>query len=66
MATLPTLSGQKGPDMDMIFNGTVTLEYFFAAALFGYAPNLIIRNLQQRAQKYSTDLRNSQGEGTQQ
>jgi hypothetical protein len=64
LATLPTLSGQKVPDMGMIFNGTVTLEYFFAAAIFGYAPNLIIRNLQQRAQKYSTDLRNSQGEGS--
>lgn len=63
VATLPSLSGHAGPDMGMIFNGSVTLEYFFAAAIFGYAPNLIIRNLQQRAQKYSTDLRNSQGDG---
>jgi hypothetical protein len=63
-ATLPSLSGQKSPDFGVIFNGPVTLEYFFAAAIFGYAPNLIIGNLQQRAHKYSTDLRNSQGEGS--
>jgi hypothetical protein len=64
-ATLPALSGQsvqKTPDLGVIFNGTVSLEYLFAAALFGYAPNLIFGNLQQRAGKYSTDLRNSKGE----
>ena len=63
-ATLPTLSGQKAPELNTIFNNTVTLEYFFAAAIFGYAPNLIIGSLQQRAQKFSTDLQNSKGEGS--
>lgn len=63
-ATLPTLSGQKAPEFGMIFNGTVTMEYLFAAAIFGYAPNLIIGNLQRRAQKYSTELQDSKGEGS--
>jgi hypothetical protein len=64
-ATLPALSGQhvlNAPELGTIFNGTVTLEYLFAAALFGYSPNLIIGNLQQRTRKYSTDLQNSRGE----
>jgi hypothetical protein len=64
-ATLPALSGQsvqKAPDLGAIFNGTVTLEYLFAAAIFGSAPNLIVGNLQQRARRYSTDLQNSKGE----
>ena len=64
-ATLPALSGQgleKLPELGAIFNGTVTLEYLFAAAIFGYAPNLIVGNLQQRAKKYSTALQNSRGE----
>ena len=65
-ATLPTLGGQKAPELSTIFSGTVTLEYFFAAAIFGYAPNLIIGSLQQRAQKFSTDLQNSKGEGAEQ
>jgi hypothetical protein len=64
-ATLPALSGQsvqKAPELGTIFNGAVTLEYLFAAAIFGYAPNLIVGNLQQRARRYSTDLQNSKGE----
>ena len=64
-ATLPALSGQSvqnTPELGSIFNGTVTLEYLLAAALFGYAPNLIVGNLQQRARRYSTDLQNSKGE----
>jgi hypothetical protein len=40
-ATLPTLSGQKAPDFGMIFNGTVTLEYLFAAAIFDAIPNVV-------------------------
>lgn len=63
-AMLPTLSGQKAPELDTIFNGTVTMEYLFAAAIFGYAPNLIIRSLQRSAQKYSTELQDSKGEGS--
>jgi hypothetical protein len=64
-ATLPALSGQsvqKPPELSDIFNGTVSMAYLFAAALFGYAPNLIVGNLQQRARRYSTDLQNSKGE----
>ncbi len=63
-ATLPTLSGQKAPELGTILNGIVTTEYLFAAAIFGYAPNLIIGSLQQRAQKFSSDLENSKGERT--
>ena len=64
-ATLPALIGQsvsKALELSTIFNGTVTLEYLFAAAIFGYAPNLIVGNLQQRARKYSTDLQSTRGE----
>jgi len=64
-ATLPALSGQnvlKASEIGSIFNGTFTLEYLFAAAIFGNAPNLIVGNLQQRARKYSTDLQSSKGE----
>jgi hypothetical protein len=64
-ASLPALSGQgvkNGPELNTIFNGTVSLEYLIAAAIFGYAPNLIVGNLQQRASKYSTDLQSSKGE----
>jgi hypothetical protein len=53
---------QKTPDLGTIFNGTISLEYLFAAAIFGYAPNLIVGSLQQRARKYSTDLQSSKGE----
>lgn len=42
---------------------TTNGDYLIAAAIFGYAPNLIIGTLQQRAQKYSTELQNSKGEG---
>lgn len=34
-------------------------EYILIAALFGLAPNLIIRSLQQRANRYSEDLQSS-------
>jgi hypothetical protein len=64
-ATLPALSGQSGQkvtELGTIFNGTVTIEYLLAAAIFGYAPNLIVGNLQQRTQRYSIALQNSKGE----
>jgi hypothetical protein len=64
-ATLPALSGQSmkdTPELNTILNGTISLEYLIAAAIFGYAPNLIVGNLQQRASKYSTDLQSSKGE----
>jgi hypothetical protein len=46
-----------------IFNYPPNLDYLIAATLFGSAPNLIIGSLQQRAQKYTTQLQNSKGEG---
>jgi hypothetical protein len=64
-ATLPVLSGQGlngAPELSTILNGNVSLEYLIAAAIFGYAPNLIVGSLQQRASKYSTDLQSSKGE----
>lgn len=64
-ATLPFLSGQgvkDTPELNTILNGTVSLEFLIAAAIFGYAPNLIVANLQQKASKYSTDLQSSKGE----
>jgi hypothetical protein len=63
-ASLPALSGQSvkpALELNSIY-GTVTLAYLIAAAIFGYAPNLIIGNLQQRTSKYSTDLQSSKGE----
>jgi hypothetical protein len=39
------------------------LDYLIGAAIFGSAPNLIIGTLQQRAQRYTTELQNSKGEG---
>ncbi len=63
-ASLPVLSGQSvkpALELNSIY-GTVTLEYLIAAAIFGYAPNLILGNLQQRASKYATDLQSSKGE----
>jgi len=47
-----------------IFSYPINLDYLIAAAIFGSTPNLIISTLQQRAQKYSTDLQNSKGEGS--
>ncbi|HYX49213.1 MAG TPA: hypothetical protein VE843_05695, partial [Ktedonobacteraceae bacterium] len=64
-ASLPALSGpsvKDTPELNIILNGTISLEYLIAAAIFGYAPNLIVGNLQQRASKYSTDLQSSKGE----
>ena len=63
-ATLINLGGGKTPDLGAIFNGSITIDYMLACAVFGYAPNLIIGNLQQRALKFSTDLQNSKGEGS--
>jgi hypothetical protein len=63
-ATLINLGGGKTPGLGTIFDGTVTTDYVLAAAAFGYAPKLIIGNLQQRALKFSTDLQNSKGEGS--
>jgi len=63
-ATLPTLDGLKAPELGAIFNNALSMEYLFAAAIFGFTPNLIIKSFQQRAQKYATDLQNSKGEGT--
>jgi hypothetical protein len=58
-ATKPSLSA-----FNTIFSYPINLDYLIAAAIFGSAPNLIIGTLQQRSQKYSTDLQNSKGEGS--
>lgn len=58
---LPVLSGQPIPGLDKIF--TLNSEYLFAAIVFGFTPNLLIRSLQQRAQKFTNDLASSQAGG---
>ena len=37
-------------------------EFIIAAAFFGLAPNLIIRGLQERSEKYISALRSSKGD----
>jgi hypothetical protein len=63
-AALINVGGGRTPGLGAIFNGTVTIDYLLAAAVFGYAPNMIVGSLQQRAQKFSSDLQNSKGEGS--
>ncbi len=41
-------------------------RYLLAAAIFGLAPNLIIRTLQQKAEKYVSGLQSSKGTGQEQ
>jgi hypothetical protein len=52
-----TLSEQK-VDIHSIFQLSEPRN-ILAAAIFGLTPNLIIRSLQQRAEKYASDLQNS-------
>jgi hypothetical protein len=40
------------------------LDYLIAAALFGYAPSMIVRNLQQRTSKYLSGLQSSKASDT--
>jgi hypothetical protein len=35
----------------------------FAAIVFGFTPNLLIKSLQQRVQKYTTELESSKAGG---
>ncbi len=58
---LPVLSGQPIPGLDKIF--TLNSQYLFAAIVFGFTPNLLIRSLQQRVQKYTDDLASSKAGG---
>lgn len=63
-ATVSTLGGNGSAiSLDTIFKYPPNLDYLIAAAIFGSAPNLIIGTLQQRAQRYTTELQNSKGEG---
>jgi len=63
-ATVSTLGGSGSAlSLDTIFKYPPNLDYLIGAAIFGYAPNLIIGTLQQRAQRYTTELQNSKGEG---
>ncbi len=41
------------------------LDYLIAAAVFGLAPNLIVRSLQERSEKYLSALQSSKGAETQ-
>ena len=59
---LPVLSGQPIPGLDKIF--TLNSEYLFAATVFGFTPNLLIKSFQQKAQKYTADLESSKTGGT--
>ncbi|HCF86988.1 MAG TPA: hypothetical protein DEV72_17530 [Ktedonobacter sp.] len=58
---LPVLSGQPVPGLDKIF--TLNSQYLFAAIVFGFTPNLLIKSLQQRVQKYTTELESSKAGG---
>lgn len=58
---LPVLSGQAIPGLDKIF--TLNSQYLFAAIVFGFTPNLLIRSLQQKAQKFTDDLTSSKAGG---
>ena len=40
-------------------------QFLLAAAIFGLTPNLLIKELQQRAQEYESDLKSSKGAETQ-
>src|SRR5436305_9440289 len=58
---LPVLSGQPIPGLDKIF--TLNSQYLFAAIVFGFTPNLLIRSLQQKAQKFAEGLESSKAGG---
>lgn len=64
-ATVSTV-GSSGTALSWhtLFTYPPNLDYLIAATIFGSAPNLIIGTLQQRAQRYTTELQNSKGEGT--
>ena len=40
-------------------------QFLLAAAIFGLTPNLLIKELQQKAQEYESDLKSSKGAETQ-
>lgn len=67
LITAPLHPVDKGglPALSTIFSGTPMMDYLLAAAVFGFAPNLIMASFQQKTQKYATDLQNSKGEATQ-
>lgn len=58
------LHGEPLPALNTIFSGAPTLENLLAAAIFGFAPNLIMASFQQRTQRYATDLQNTKGEAS--
>lgn len=64
-ATVSTLGANGSTlSLDTIFMYPPNLDYLVAATIFGSTPNLIIGALQQRAQRYTTELQTSKGEAT--
>jgi hypothetical protein len=63
LASLGDTVGKAGNiTMDNIFHMDPRL--FFAAAIFGLAPNLLIKGLQEEASKYETDIQSSKAAET--
>lgn len=58
------LHGGETPALNQIFDGTLPIESLLAASVFGFAPSLIMAGLNQRIQKYATNLQNTKGEVT--
>jgi len=68
LATLggPTLIGssaEKAVQLSTIFS--LDPRLLLTAAIFGVAPNLLIKGLQQKADEYATELKSSTAAGTQ-
>jgi hypothetical protein len=60
-ATLPQTPGATGDvDLWLVFNLRETPENLVVAAVFGLAPTLLIRGLQQRAEQYKEDLKTTE------
>jgi hypothetical protein len=62
LITTQILQGGSIPSLSTIFKSPSTVDYLLAAAAFGLGPNLILTSLQQKIQKYATDLQNTKGE----
>jgi len=59
---LPAVTGQGPISLAKIFS--LNPQYLFAAAIFGFTPNLIIKSFQQKSEKYASDLASTRsGEG---
>jgi hypothetical protein len=61
VAALPAANGTTIPPLKSAF--TLTTYYLVIAAVFGLTPNLLIRSLQQRADKVIADLESARSGG---